>query len=65
MSLSLPLDTIQPLSDGSRPLFNMYLNLAEKEDMKMAESWKGDADGMLVFVGRRPASHTFAYNVEM
>jgi hypothetical protein len=29
----------------------MYLELAEQEDRKMTESWKGDADGMLVFVG--------------
>jgi len=42
----------------------MYLDLAEKEDRKMAESWKGDANGMLVFVGLRPTSHTFAYHIE-
>ncbi|KAI0260826.1 hypothetical protein BC834DRAFT_973121 [Gloeopeniophorella convolvens] len=29
----------------------MYLEKAEKEDDKMAESWKGDADGILVFTG--------------
>ena len=28
----------------------MYLDRAEEEDKKMAESWKGDADGILVFV---------------
>jgi hypothetical protein len=28
----------------------MYLELAEEEDKKMAESWKADADGILVFV---------------
>jgi hypothetical protein len=37
-------------SDGSGPLFSMYLDRAEEEDKKMAESWKGDADGILVFV---------------
>jgi hypothetical protein len=36
----------------------MYLNRPEDEDRNMAESWKYDADGMLVFVGFR------AYNIE-
>ncbi|KAI0250367.1 hypothetical protein BJV78DRAFT_1128144, partial [Lactifluus subvellereus] len=29
----------------------MYVELAAEEDKKMAESWKGDADGILVFTG--------------
>ncbi|KAI0246529.1 hypothetical protein BJV78DRAFT_1134971, partial [Lactifluus subvellereus] len=29
----------------------MYLERADEEDKKMAESWKGDADGILVFTG--------------
>ena len=29
----------------------MYLGMAEEEDKKMAESWKADADGILIFVG--------------
>ncbi|KAI9431651.1 hypothetical protein H4582DRAFT_2062513 [Lactarius indigo] len=29
----------------------MYLGMAEEEDKKMAESWKADADGILVFTG--------------
>ena len=36
--------------DGSGPLFSLYLGMAEEEDRKMAESWKADADGILVFV---------------
>ena len=36
--------------DGSGPIFSMYLEMAEKEDEKMVESWKADADGILVFV---------------
>ena len=28
----------------------MYLDRAIEEDTNMVESWKGDADGMLVFV---------------
>ena len=38
--------------DGSGPIFSMYLKMAEKEDEKMVESWKADADGILVFVRR-------------
>jgi hypothetical protein len=37
-------------TDGSGALFSMYLNRAEEEDTKAAERWKGDADGILVFV---------------
>ena len=36
----------------------MYLRQAMEEDSKMAESWKGYADGMLVFVSLRPPSHS-------
>jgi len=36
--------------DGSGPLFSMYLQLAGEEDKKMTENWKGDADGILIFV---------------
>ena len=28
----------------------MYLDMAEEEDKKMADSWKADADGILIFV---------------
>lgn len=40
-------------SDASGPLFTMYLEMAEEEDKKMAESWKADADRILVFVSYR------------
>ena len=40
--------------DSSGPLFSMYLERAEEEDKKMAESWKGDAEGMLEFVSAFP-----------
>jgi hypothetical protein len=36
--------------DGSGPIFSMYIKMAEEEDTKMAESWKADADSILVFV---------------
>ena len=51
-------------SDGSGALFTMYLDLAEEEDKTMVESWKGNAEGLHVFVGLRPTSHTSAYDVE-
>ncbi|KAI0264201.1 hypothetical protein BC834DRAFT_275613 [Gloeopeniophorella convolvens] len=38
-------------SDGSGALFSIYLDRAEEEDKRLAESWKGDADGILVFTG--------------
>ncbi|KAF8259824.1 hypothetical protein EI94DRAFT_1531318, partial [Lactarius quietus] len=32
-------------------IFSMYLELAKEEDEKMAENWKADADGILIFTG--------------
>ncbi|KAH9983039.1 hypothetical protein BJV74DRAFT_54068 [Russula compacta] len=37
--------------DGSEPLFSMYVDMTAEYDNKMAKSWKGDADGILVFTG--------------
>ena len=36
--------------DSSGPIFSMYMEMAEEEDKKMADSWKADAEGILVFV---------------
>ena len=36
--------------DSSGPLFSMYLKLAEEEDKRIAEHWRADAGGILVFV---------------
>ena len=36
--------------DSSGPIFSMYMDMADEEDKKMAESWKADAEGILVFV---------------
>src|SRR5437899_2493590 len=48
-------------ADSSGPLFSMYLQLAGEEDKKMTENWKGDADGILIFVSRQsmcgPSTH--------
>src|ERR1700677_2258629 len=46
-------------TDGSGALFSMYLDRAEEEDRRVAERWKGDADGILVFVRScyRPRGH--------
>jgi hypothetical protein len=38
------------LIDSSAPLFSLYNKKTKEHDEKMAESWKGDADGILVFV---------------
>jgi hypothetical protein len=37
-------------ADSSAPLFTMYSQMAEKEDKEMAERWRKDADGILIFV---------------
>ncbi|KAH8984221.1 hypothetical protein EDB92DRAFT_1950922 [Lactarius akahatsu] len=37
--------------DGSGPIFSMYMEMATEEDRKMAENWKADADGILIFTG--------------
>ena len=37
--------------DGSGPIFSIYLERAVEDDEKMAENWKADAEGILVFVG--------------
>ena len=36
--------------DSSGPILSMYLDMAEEEDRKLAESWQADADGVLIFV---------------
>ena len=41
---------ISSFVDGSGPIFSTYLDMATEEDKKMAESWKADADGILIFV---------------
>ena len=44
----------------------MYLDRVIEEDNKMMESWKGDVDGILVFVGfQTTTSGTCAFNVEI
>lgn len=39
--------------DSSGRLWMMYLLEADREDKEITESWKGDTDGILVFVGTR------------
>ena len=39
--------------DPSGRLWMMYLTEAEKEDKEITESWKGDAEGILLFVSAR------------
>ena len=36
--------------DPSDGLWSMYLTEAEKQDKEVTDSWKGDTDGILVFV---------------
>ncbi len=46
--------------DGSGPIFSMYLEMVVEEDKKMAESWKADAEGILIFVRLYPLIPCFA-----
>ena len=41
-------------ADGSGHIFSMYLEMAIEEDKKMVESWKADADGILISVRLHP-----------
>jgi len=43
----------------------MYLDRVIKDDKKMVESWRGDADRILTSVGHQTTSHTSAYNLEI
>ncbi|KAI9447475.1 hypothetical protein H4582DRAFT_5850 [Lactarius indigo] len=38
-------------TDGSGPLFSMYLKMAGEEDKAAVESWKADSDRILIFTG--------------
>ena len=46
--------TASNYADGSGHIFSMYLEMATEEDKKMVESWKADADGILIFVRLYP-----------
>ncbi|KAH9079595.1 hypothetical protein EDB83DRAFT_1291712 [Lactarius deliciosus] len=41
----------EKFGDSSDGLWSMYLTEAEKQDKDVTESWKGDAEGILVFTG--------------
>jgi hypothetical protein len=43
-------DPFPEFSDSSGPLFDMYCEMAEEEDKKMADRWTKDADGIIIFV---------------
>ncbi len=37
-------------SDSSGKVWSVYLSEAERQDKALAENWKGDTEGILVFV---------------
>jgi hypothetical protein len=43
--------------DPSGGLWSMYLTEAEERDKEKTERWKGDAEGILVFVSSSPYYH--------
>lgn len=50
-------DSQASYTDSSSALFALYLSHAEKHDRDQTDSWKADADGILVFVRSLPARH--------
>ena len=56
-----PPQGVSSFSDGSGPIFSMYLEMATGEDKNMAENWKADADGILIFV--HPYSLTWYFTL--
>jgi hypothetical protein len=42
--------------DSSDKMFSVYLSQADKFDKEQSESWKGDTEGILVFVRPRVSS---------
>ena len=50
---------VSNFADGSGHIFSMYLEMATEEDKKMVESWKADADGILIFVRLYPPTLSF------
>jgi hypothetical protein len=47
---SVPRAVSREHSDGSGPLFNIYLKMKNGEDNQIADRWQKDADGILIFV---------------
>ena len=54
---SVPLEEKPNFGDSSGTFFSMYSRIAEEEDARMAERWKKDADGILVFVSSHIIIH--------
>ena len=46
---------VENYGDSSGRLWMIYLTKAEKEDKEIIEGWKGEADGILVFVSAHPS----------
>ena len=47
--------------DSSGRLWMMYLTEAEQEDKEITENWKGETDGILVFVSAQPYISSIYY----
>lgn len=48
-------------------LWSIYIDEAERYDTRMVESWKGDMDGMLIFVRKSasPPSYNLSYFISV
>ena len=59
-----PLKGEPNFGDSSGPLFSIYSDATKKEDNKMTDRWKADADGILFFVSPRVTIHAALRNLE-
>jgi hypothetical protein len=51
LTSSLPSDVAEgSYGDSSDKIFSVYLSQADKFDKEQSDSWKGDTEGILVFV---------------
>ena len=48
--------------DSSDEIWSMYLNMAKKQDEEVTESWKGDTEGIIVFVSLAPVHTCLSFN---
>jgi hypothetical protein len=51
--------------DGSEALFKMYLDMGAKEDKEIADRWKADAKGIILFVSPDMSSAIYTISTQM
>jgi hypothetical protein len=59
-----PLEELNSV-DGSEALFKMYLDMGGKKDKEIAERWKADAKGIILFVSLNMSSAIYTISTQM